>query len=253
MKLGLQGMLATTAAAAAILAGAHVARADGMPGGPGPAYAPALWSGAYVGIESGWDWDSVHTTFTDFDTHSHYNRDVLNAGLFVGYQHQFGPLVIGVEASLIGNEFDSMKNAAVVGAGNCPNPSLNCIGRITDVFTVGPRVGWALGNFMPYVTGGFASGSVNFRAVGANGVATEMEDNRQDGYYLGGGLDWKLARHVVVGIEYRHTDLGTGPTEFDFNPATGANVEHVQNRATSDAIMVRGSLLFGGRDYEPLK
>jgi opacity protein-like surface antigen len=89
--------------------------------------------------------------------------------------------------------------------------------------------------------------------VNTAGVATEWEDNRQNGYYIGGGLDWKLARNVVVGIEYRHTDLGTGPNEPDFNPANGAFVEHVKQRAESDAVMVRGSLLFGGRDYAPLK
>jgi len=246
MKVRIQGMLATSAAAAALIASAGIAQADGMPGGP--AFydtRPALWTGIYVGGESGWNEDNYHVNFTDFGTHAGSTKDGVNVGLFLGAQYQFGSIVVGAEANLIGNEFDFADNKAVVnGNGNCPNPTLNCVGRVTDVFTIGPRIGFAIGNWMPYATGGYASGSVNFRAINAAGVATEWADNRQDGYYIGGGLDWKVSHHVIVGIEYRHTDLGTGPTQFDFNPVTGANVEHVQQRAESDSVMLRGSLIF---------
>jgi opacity protein-like surface antigen len=107
---------------------------------------------------------------------------------------------------------------------------------------------------MPYATGGFATGSTNFRAiVKTTGVASDMADVRHDGWFLGGGLDWKLARSVVVGLEYRHTDLGSA-SSADINPATGlATGITVTSRAETDSVMVRGSLLFGGRDYAPLK
>jgi outer membrane immunogenic protein len=247
-------MLATTAAAAALLASADLVRADGM---PAPAYArPASWTGAYIGVESGWEFENVHTDFTIQGTHSRSDRDVINGGLFAGYQHQFGSIVLGVEVNLIGNEFDNHKNVTGTAGtvGNCPNTGDNCVGRITNIITVGPRVGLAMGHWMPYATGGWATGSVNFRVipVNGNGVASEWEDNRQNGWFLGGGLDWKLAPNAVIGVEYRHTDLGTGPVEPTFSPS-GAFVENVKQRAEADAIMFRGSLLFGGRDYAPLK
>jgi opacity protein-like surface antigen len=252
MNVRYQGMLATTAAAAALLASADLVRADGM---PAPAYArPASWTGAYIGVESGWDFESVHGTFPINDSHFKSDRDVINAGLFAGYQHQFGSIVLGVEVNLIGNEFDFHKNVALQPGqiGSCPNNALNCVGRITNEITVGPRVGLAMGHWMPYVTGGWATGSVNFRSVNAAGVATEWADGRQDGWFLGGGLDWKLAPNAVLGVEYRHTDLGSH-TAQDFNPTTGTPVELVRTRADSDAVLFRGSLLFGGRDYAPLK
>jgi outer membrane immunogenic protein len=257
MNVRFQGMLATTAAAAALLASADLVRADGM---PAPAYArPASWTGAYIGVESGWDWDRVHNAYPLLGTSANSTRDGINGGLFAGYQQQFGSIVLGVEVNLIGNEFDIHRNVtgAAGSVGNCPNPAFNCVGRITNEITVGPRLGLAMGHWMPYVTGGWATGSINWRGipVGGNGVATEWADARSDGYFIGGGLDWKLAPNAVLGVEYRHTDLGTVHTT-DFNPTNGAVVYPSQAftlRGTSDAVLFRGSLLFGGRDYAPLK
>jgi outer membrane immunogenic protein len=250
MNLRIQGMLATTAAAAALLASAHVARADGMPTGPG-SYERLSWSGAYVGFESGWNWD--HTEFTLDKSHT-WDRNGIDAGLLVGYQHQFGPLVAGVEVNIIGNQFDNAGGVAPATSttGDCNGHAHNCVGRITDVITVGPRLGFAAGRFMPYVTGGWATGSVNFREVGTSGVTVNTGDTRLDGYFLGGGVDWKLARHVVVGIEYRHTDLGSGNMAI-YNATSNSPVETIRTRADSDAVLLRGSLLFGREDYAPMK
>jgi len=253
MKVRIQGVLATAAGAAAILASAGIALADGMPGGPPPSYAgPTSWTGAYVGFESGWDFERM----SQFGAapppviDPKESRDgAVTAGFFLGYQHQFGPLVLGVEADLIGNQFDQPASTQCVA-----NPFDTCTQKITDLFTVGPRVGWALGRWMPYVTGGFASGSVEFREnVTATGVADEFADKRLNGWYAGGGVDWKLSPHAVVSLEYRHTDLGSGTSE-GISPATGAAIGLVTQHAESDSIMLRGSLLFGVRDvYTALK
>jgi outer membrane immunogenic protein len=265
MKAKLNGMLAlSVVSAAALFLGVGAARADGMPA-PAASYTPPTsWTGLYVGFASGWDWDDTHVAFPQFDTHANWSRDGFNAGLFGGYQRQFGAIVLGVEFSLIGNQFDDEDNkvTGIKGNGNCPNPEFNCVGRITDIFTVGGRLGYAVGNnWLPYVTGGWATGSNNFRAVCnipgdcgafAPGVAAEWADGRSYGYYIGGGLDWKLTQYAVVGIEYRHTDLGA-VTEQDFNPL-GVPVELVRMRAESDALLLRGSLLFNPTPtYAPLK
>jgi opacity protein-like surface antigen len=278
MKIRLKEMLATTAAAAALFAGAQVARADGMPAGP--AYgAPAIWSGAYVGVESGWDWDRVKNDLVVPGVGSaplgHWDRDVWTAGLFGGIQHQFGAVVVGAEFSIIGNQFDDGKNVTpIVGAGNCIAGLTNCVSRITDLITIGPRLGYAMGHFMPYVTGGFATGSLDFHApcplapgggsancVGPGGnipSGTDLlkADGRAYGYYIGGGLDWKLARNVVVGVEYRHVDLGSVDAPLLANPGGGLPLQptgaNVRMRGEEDSVMLRGSLLFG-RDYAPLK
>jgi opacity protein-like surface antigen len=250
MKAKLHHILAVSLACTATTLCAAGARADGVAAAPAP-YVPATWTGLYIGVSSGWDSEEVRTRFTDFGTHLSTDKDGINAGLFAGYQQQFGSFVLGLEVNLIGNEFDFHKNVAVQPGQvpSCPavsaTPGNNCVGRITNEITIGPRVGYAMGSWMPYVTGGWATGSVNFRAVPASGVATAWADTRQDGWFLGGGVDWKLAPYAVLGIEYRHTDLGTTGVVPAFVPSSGAFIENIKHQADSDAILFRGSLLFG--------
>ena len=274
MKVGLKGMLATSVATAAIFAGAHVAQADGMPSRPAPAYAaPENWSGIYLGFESGWDWDNTDAHFVASGTHSNWDRDAINIGVYLGYQHQFGAFVLGAEFNFIGNEFDQEDRVFPRhGVGNCPVTgtttvisSSNCVGRITDIITIGPRLGYAAGKFMPYVTGGWASGSVNFRTITGTPIAvptlsgaaetTSTADERLDGFYIGGGLDWKIAPNAVVGIEYRHTDLGSATiATINSSGSTSFVPLIIRQSAESDAILLRGNLLFGREVVEaPLK
>jgi outer membrane immunogenic protein len=272
-------MLATAAAAAALLAGAYTARADGMPPAPAAYKPPSSWTGFYVGFESGWDWDSVEfRSFTNTRLHSTWDRDVVNAGIFVGYQYQWRSLVLGVEANLIGNEFDDSHDDAVRGSfGTCASGVgarlWNCVGKITDVVTVGPRLGWVIHDFMPYATGGYAFGNFDNKkicgATGLNcfnptlprgpenvlpaGTAVELSQASSDGWFVGGGLEYKVADHVVVGIDYRHVDLGSVNVAF-FDPQHGNFIDNERVRGTSDMVMLRGSLLFGARDIvAPLK
>jgi hypothetical protein len=192
--------------------------------------------------------------------------------------------VLGAEVNLIGNQFDVEDHPTPIHGlatvGNCitgfaPTTTTNCVTRITDVITVGGRLGlvldsWApLGNrlggsLMPYVTGGWATGSLNFRAIpvaaapGPFGVALEQADGRADGFYIGGGLDWKISAHAVIGIEYRHTDLGdvTAPAFSKDTTSTGVSsfTENVRLHGDSDMLMFRASLLFDPRPaVAPLK
>jgi len=270
MKAKIHNILAASlACSATALLGIGGALADGVARAPAT-YVPPTWTGAYFGVESGWMSDDVRTSFPDFGTHVKPDRAVINAGLFAGYQRQFGAIVLGLEVNLIGNEFDFHKNVArTLGhSPSCPafsaRPGEDCVARIDNIITIGPRVGWAMGNWMPYVTGGWATGTVNFRAVNPSflttgpGVATAWADDRQDGFFVGIGADWKLASYAILGIEYRHTDLGTGAVVPAFDPRIGATpipnfVENIKNRADNDAILLRGSLLFGVPEYAPLK
>jgi outer membrane immunogenic protein len=87
---------------------------------------------------------------------------------------------------------------------------------VKEIFTVGGRVGYAWQNWMFYGSGGYATGYVSTRLVS---IATQIEapgfatSVRQDGWYAGAGLDymaWKGAlADLIVGIDYKHYDLGT--------------------------------------------
>jgi outer membrane immunogenic protein len=240
MKVRLQGMLATSAAAVAILASASVAQADGMPGGPAYYERPALWTGAYVGVQSGYQWSDINVLNPASPPGFKVHYDEPMVGGFIGYQYQFGQVVVGAEADLLSAFLNNNGDSAL-----CPDGSHVCRARLDNIITVGGRVGWSLGNWLPYASGGYANGSFHFTGESAStGVVAERAGGRDSGWYVGGGLDWKLTRNVVVGFEYRHY-------EFDqvdrpaFSGATSSFVETARfNSPTTDSVMVRGSLLF---------
>jgi hypothetical protein len=50
--------------------------------------------------------------------------------------------------------------SVIPGVDLCPKQTIalfNCTARFDDVLTVGGRLGWAMGKWTPYVTGGYAS------------------------------------------------------------------------------------------------
>ena len=266
-KLHTSLALSVASAAALVLVSAGVARADGMPARAAPAaYQPVLWSGIYVGTEGLVEWDHTHGATADgFVRYSSHRDSEVNFGLFIGAQRQWGNFVLGVEFDFIGNEFDTTDHRAgppggqpVAGVfGNCVGGTLNCTGRVSDVITLGPRLGYAQGNWMAYVTGGWATGNSNFRAIGTagttavNGAAVQWADFTHDGWFVGGGLDWKLSSYAVIGIEYRHIDLNA-ETATVFNPQNGTTVltgapttpERLRQSADADMVLLRASLLF---------
>jgi high affinity Mn2+ porin len=253
MKRSLTGILAATATAA-VMASAGVAQADGMPRAAAAASyeMPALWSGGYVGVESGWDIEDHSGRFSSSSIAWSGSRNELAAGLYLGYQRQYGNTVVGLEVNIIGTENDHPA------AGSCGS-SLQCTGRMENIFTIGPRLGMSMGNWMPYVTGGWANGGLSFRTLtttgSTSGAAVDESYDRRDGWFVGGGAEWKLAPYAVAGIDYKHIDLGSYATTAFSATSPGTLTNAMSQSATADQIMLRMHLLFGSGGYEaaPLK
>jgi opacity protein-like surface antigen len=245
--------------ASALAVASPAVHADGMaPRGAAPV-AVANWSGFYVGTQTGFAWSQIDGALSglpgapaplpagpgafslDHDTDFAW-------GLMLGVQHQMGNVVLGVE----GNWLSMIANKP--GSTICPNPALSCTSRIDDILSVGGRLGWSMGHWMPYVSGGYASSSFSFRAntraaiVGppAIAAATGVEDGRtrNDGWYIGGGFDMVVAPGWTTGIEYRHYDFGNASsTAFSTGvagtPIQGTPIETLTQNATVDTIALR--------------
>jgi outer membrane immunogenic protein len=91
--------------------------------------------------------------------------------------------------------------------------------------TVAPRVGYAFGKWLPYVTGGFAMGDLDFSQklhnLPANGFYEEggNETDVNPGWMVGGGLQYAVADHWSVRAQYEYVDLGS--VSFDAPGSAG--------------------------------
>jgi opacity protein-like surface antigen len=223
--------------ASAFAATSPAVNADGMaPRAAAGLQTSANWSGFYVGTQSGFAWSSIDgslagagpagpgTFSVDHDTEFY--------GFTLGVQHQMGNVVLGLE----GNWLNMFVNNP--GATTCPSGvATRCTSRIDDILSVGGRLGWAMGHWMPYVSGGYASSSFTFRANNNVPVAVEDGRTRNDGWYVGAGFDMVVAPGWTTGLEYRHFDFGD-TSSSTFSPA-GVALETLTQSATVDTVSVR--------------
>ena len=213
--------------------GGDSAQADGRKKGSHPAAASSQWRGFYVGAGVGSAWGESGFVFeggapavpSPFDLDS-----AIAGGIHVGYQRQWGSIVGGIEASAL---FSNMS-----GGGECPNDDYTCNVHVNWILMIGPRLGVATGNLHFYGTGGFAIGSLESRTVEVTtGAMFDRGDGQHSGWYLGGGVEWSLSRAVVLGVEYRHIELGDD-THRSSSPFLGGNrdvdasISTVQGRLT---------------------
>ncbi len=123
--------------------------------------ATSPWDGFYVGVHDGggygWaSWDVSQVAGGVFGTYP-FDRSGLSQGVFggvqVGYGHQVGPAVLGIEANLSVGNVDGQVDCGddgLVGYGYICNTRLGVLGTLTG------RVGVVAGDTQFYVTGGAA-------------------------------------------------------------------------------------------------
>ena len=172
------------------------------------------WSGFYIGGVGGWQGSRIRLSSPPGSLVFTPNHESLALGAFVGVQRQFGQVVLGVEGDYV-----SGFGRASLGA----TPSLSIFfpggtgtgqAKLRDIWSVGGRIGWAAGKWMPYLTGGYASGSYEFDAQNTPPTSIIFSGSEQarattSNAYFGGGVDWAVMNNWIVGLEYRHYGFNT--------------------------------------------
>jgi outer membrane immunogenic protein len=226
------------------LAFATSATADGIPFDSPTSFTTATydWSGVYVGLSVGGGWGDVDWVFTGGNQpnpNPQHVSDVLG-GAHVGIQHQWGNIVLGIEANYIFNHLD--------GSADCPNVIYNCNASITRTWEVGPRAGFAWDNFLIYATGGYANGAVETATpLKATEVNFDTTKENHDGFYVGGGLDWGITRNIVLGVEYQHVDF----QDVEHISSTGNPTQNRRISPDFDVVRARLTLKFDRDEPEP--
>jgi outer membrane immunogenic protein len=208
-------MRATCVAAAALWSSCALAADLGpyRPRPPEPTYEPdyearaPIWRGAYIGLNGGYPWGDTTARFTapDISGTAALHPEGWFGGGQVGYNAQFGPMVLGVEADI---QVADLSDAAATAT-----PAGFAARATTDIdwfSTVRGRAGFAIDRVLVYATGGFAFADVDNKITATNGIDSVAMSGSdiETGYSVGGGLEWMLAPNLTTRVEYLFVDLG---------------------------------------------
>jgi outer membrane immunogenic protein len=173
-----------------------------------PYTAPAVvynWTGFYIG-------GHVGGAFTDGNNLMGSDARFLG-GVQGGFDYQFAPnWVVGIEAQYSWLP-SSSNNGVLFPAGTLVSGNTDQIGSVTG------RFGYTWGPALLYAKGGYAwRDSNNITAsVGGVPVGFTTSGNNQNGYTVGGGLEYMFAPNWSAKAEYQYYNFGK--TTFTGGPA----------------------------------
>ncbi|WGM30333.1 outer membrane beta-barrel protein [Brevundimonas sp. NIBR11] len=164
-------------------------------------------------------------------------------GLRFGYDWQAGPIVFGV----VGDAGTSSLEDRVTAFSTTP---ANYVFERETQYLLAARVrlGYAMGRYLPYVTGGYATARLenNFSSSNvANSFAPRTDETDATGYQIGGGIETKVSDRISLGVEYLYSDLEeddpyivrTGPgTAPATNPFLLVNSQGTDMRRSSENL-----------------
>jgi outer membrane immunogenic protein len=176
------------------------------------------WSGLYIGTSVGAAWGKLDWQYTTDMVPSDLlgltrHPDGGIVGGHIGIQRQWDRTILGLEASYSAGAFggiDERGSGAPVFDMIEPGISGRSYAQISNLFTVGPRLGWAPGNWMLYVTGGYARARVTTSdSLIEFGTEFQLTADKQThgGWFLGGGVEYAMTPNWILGLEYTHVDL----------------------------------------------
>ena len=157
------------------------------------------WSGFYIGGNLGAAFDPNNLSIKDLSGEQDLSLKFSNeteflGGAHAGYNLQMGSWVVGLEG-----DFDFAKD-------------------VNYLASVRGRLGWALGSWLPYATAGvaFIDADNNFSVVSADDGPFNFNTGTTDtGFVVGGGVDYKVAPHLSLGLEGLYYDFGSQNTSLN--------------------------------------
>jgi len=198
----------------ALVAPAGIANAADL---PVKAYSPVpppvtgpLWEGIYMGgnIGNAWGKASWCTEENAFSCEVAGPHDVTSAspnGLVGGGQFgdrwQFGNVVFGLEGLYDGLNVTTTK------------PGFGAVGetlrtKFTGLFSATGQLGLAVDRLLFYGKGGWASTDLKLQVNEPGAVLNGS--NWIDGWTVGGGIEYQIVPHLIVGVEYDYYKFAPG-------------------------------------------
>lgn len=208
----LKSLKFAVAGCAALALGGVAAHADGMAKRGGSVKdaavveAPFSWTGFYVGGNVGGVWSerSSNVTFPNGNSQIFsFDADSFAGGVQGGYQVQMGAIVLGLELGLTGFDLAARANADPAVVANRT--------RLSDIdwlFTLAPRVGFAMDKWMVYLKAGYANAEIfNGTSATSTGALVTGANRREEGWLIGTGFEVAVAPWVSLGLDYSYVSI----------------------------------------------
>jgi opacity protein-like surface antigen len=196
-----------------------------------PIVNPAVynWSGFYAGVNAGAAWGAydpqtsaavsgffgpIAVSQVNSIGPQKINPTAFSVGEQAGYNWQFGRLVLGLEAGLDYLHLNGTANSGAVPF--IANPGrqfvISSYAHSDWLFTLRPRAGLAVNNWLFYVTGGLALTNVKGDLLYTGGIAggatgalqSASIDQNKLGYAVGAGFEWGVSDRLSLKAEYLH-------------------------------------------------
>jgi len=162
-----------------------------------PIVAPINWTGFYIGINAGGGWGSSNQTNSVGITSGAYNQSGGLVGGTLGANWQTSNFVVGLEGDF---DWANIDGSATVGV--CV---ASCYTNLRWFSTIRPRLGIAWGEWLAFITGGGAFGSVNAGCCALAGPASTT--STRSGWTIGGGVEMMFAPKWSAKVEYLYAKL----------------------------------------------
>ncbi len=195
------------------------------------------WTGFYFGGNVGWGWGNTSDTSYVYNaspvTKTYYNGLYEDSSSFsnsrfigggqIGYRYEFPQhFVIGAEANLDWNGGSSETFSNLTGSNIHETSSSGVGGQVVGI------AGYALGDFLPYIKGGWAWSSQNVTRTQlygkTGGLAPQSPTNQttfqeqasvsRNGWTIGAGLSYHIWNNWEVFGQYMYTKYGTANIVF---------------------------------------
>jgi outer membrane immunogenic protein len=157
-----------------------------------------------LGATLGYGWSKLDYQYATFPS-TEFNAQGIEGGILGGYNFQTGNFVYGVEG-----DFTFMDLSRHVLRDTVPCIDEGCSAKVDWYGTLRGRLGYSIGNLMPFITGGLAVGRVKGNAdLGACDFVSHcgFKDTRA-GWTLGAGTEWKINSKWSLKAEYLYVNLG---------------------------------------------
>jgi outer membrane immunogenic protein len=208
-------------------------RADGY-SRPVSVYSPVPfigWTGFYIGSHLGGAWSDVSWENVNL-TGERVNNDATGfiGGGQIGYNQQFGSVVLGVEGTLssssLDGDFRSGKKIPVTYGT-----------EVSTIATLTGRLGFTANQWLVYGKAGWAGAQVDVSGQNAALGDSFSFDDWRSGWTVGAGIDYKVARNISLGVEYSF--IGLGGAHYHGSTALGLPINIVDHDVQVQSLTAR--------------